>query len=236
MARGPDSIAGGEAPVRRTTISKGFLDMIVEADKIREALVTSLPYLGGILKQNWELGIGKMPTVLGKSISSLPHINIPMPAPAPSTYYPPPLPTTQYQPLQPQHTPTSTHWSGSSPSTSQPPADTAESKREEQGGGGGGGKSGQRGGGGGKGGRDQGARKEQAPKTLHHCQACGRRDAWHRDGSVCPALQRGSLYANPDWATVTWEASEMGKRALASGYTFAHAPPDPNRKWVEYET
>ena len=35
---------------------------------------------------------------------------------------------------------------------------------------------------------------------------------------------------------MTWEASDMGKRALASGYTFAHAPPDPNRKWGDYES
>ena len=35
---------------------------------------------------------------------------------------------------------------------------------------------------------------------------------------------------------MTWEASDMGKRALASGYTFAHAPPDPNRKWGNYES
>ena len=145
MARGPDSIAGGEAPVRGATISKWFLDMIAEADKIREALVTSLPYVGGILKQNWELGIGKMPTVLGKSMmNNQPYINIPIPTPASSTYHPPPLPTTQYQPPQSQLTPTSTHWSGSQPFTSHPPADAAESKKEEKGGGGGGGKSGQR--------------------------------------------------------------------------------------------
>ncbi len=98
MPRGSNFIAGGEAPVRGTTISKWFLDIIAEADKIREALVTSLPYVGAILKQNWELSIGKMPTVLGKSMmNNQPYINIPITTPALSTYHPPPLPTTQYQ-------------------------------------------------------------------------------------------------------------------------------------------
>jgi hypothetical protein len=32
---------------------------------------------------------------------------------------------------------------------------------------------------------------------TYHCQACGRRDAWHRDGSTCPALSKGGEFANP---------------------------------------
>jgi hypothetical protein len=66
---------------------------------------------------------------------------------------------------------------------------------------------------------------EQKPRPVYHCQACGRKDAWHKNGTTCPALQQGSADANPEWNNgVTWEASPQGAAALARGQLNAFPP------------
>jgi len=47
------------------------------------------------------------------------------------------------------------------------------------------------GGGGGKtadGNKTNQTKKPEKPRQVYHCQACGRKDAWHKDGTTCPAL------------------------------------------------
>jgi hypothetical protein len=68
---------------------------------------------------------------------------------------------------------------------------------------------------------------------TYHCQACGRRDAWHRDGSTCPALNKGGDFANPAWQTVTWEESPQGKAALAKNPPQRCAYPPRKRKSID---
>jgi hypothetical protein len=80
-------------------------------------------------------------------------------------------------------------------------------------------------GGGGGGGKGAGVgKKEDKPRPVFHCQACGRKDAFHRDGSTCPALLRGGEYANPDWRNTIWEESPQGKAARAKNFSFAYPP------------
>ena len=68
-----------------------------------------------------------------------------------------------------------------------------------------------------------------ANKTLYHCQACGRINAWHPDGTKCAALRLAHEYSNPLWATVKWADSAQGKAAIAKGISFAFVLP-PSKK------
>ena len=105
------------------------------------------------------------------------------------------------------------------------------------GGGGGGAKSSE-------GNRQPQLKKPEKPRQVYHCQACGRKDAWHKDGTTCPALLQGSTDANPSWNQgVTWEASPQGIAAMARGQYNAFPPRskyrdrhlDPESEWEGFE-
>ena len=198
MAKGPDSIAGGETPTMGTTVETWLTAMIGEADKLRTKMLDFLPYMTDTFQATWATGrdggLGPTP---------------PLHKAPPPSHAPPAIPSSTL-PI---------------PSSSQ--------------GGGGGGSSKSS-----VGMNPPPPKTDLKPKPVFHCQACGRKDAWHKDGTRCPALLKGSPDANPLWDQgVTWEASTQGVAAMARGLSNAFPPRgkyhdrdlDPESEWEGFE-
>jgi hypothetical protein len=56
MAKGPDSIAGGETPSTGTTVFTWLMAMIREADDVRTKMLQFLPFMTDTFNLTWEMG------------------------------------------------------------------------------------------------------------------------------------------------------------------------------------
>ena len=220
MSLGPDSISGGDLPKKGTTFNTWLDAMISCANGIRESMLKLLPYLGDTLSEKWKLGppVDPRPNPFDSAGNT---ISAKMTSPNPSSSPPPSATSSSTSSTTSTSTPRSSSSTTSSSHTASSPyvgGTPSPSTLPLSGGGGGGGLT-----------RQQRDALRNANKTLYHCQACGRTDAWHPDGLKCAALRLAHEYANPLWATVNWADSVQGRAAIAKGISFAFVLP-PSKK------